>query len=62
MAWQIKMDEESNPPTVFTIGPLDFYKCNRMPFGLTNAHASFQQLMGELPWGPQPQLVYHLLR
>ena len=39
------MDEESKPFTVFTVGPLGFYECERMPFGLTNAPATFQRLM-----------------
>ena len=43
--WQVEMDEKSKPLTVFTIGPLGFYECERMPFGLTNAPAIFQRLM-----------------
>ena len=43
--WQVKMDEEGKLLTVFTVGQLGFYKCNRMPFRLTNAPATFQQLM-----------------
>ena len=39
------MDEESKSLTVFTVGLLGFYKCERMPFGLTNAPATFQRLM-----------------
>ncbi len=31
--------------TVFTVGPLGFYKFLCMPFGLTNAPSTFQQLM-----------------
>ena len=50
--WQVEMEEESNPLTAFTVGPLGFYKCERMPFGLTNAPATFQHLiencLGEL--------------
>ena len=28
--------------TIFTMGLLGFYECQRMPFGLTNAPATFQ--------------------
>ena len=44
-SWQVKMDEESKPLTVFTEGPLGIWECKRMPFGLTNAPATFQRLM-----------------
>ena len=43
--WQVEMEEESKPLTAFTVGPLEFYKCERMPFGLTKAPATFQHLM-----------------
>ena len=50
--WQIKMEEASKPYTTFTVGNLEFFKCDWMPFGLCNAPATFQQLiqncMGEL--------------
>ena len=39
------MDEESKPLTVFTMGPLGFYECERMPFRLNNGPATFQCLM-----------------
>ena len=39
------MEEDSKALTVFTVGPLGFYKCKCMPFGLTNAPATFQWLM-----------------
>ena len=39
------MDKESKPLTMFTMGPLGFYECDRMPFRLTNDPASFWQLM-----------------
>ena len=39
------MDPESIPLTVFTVGPLGFYKCVKMLFGLTNAPVTFQRLM-----------------
>ena len=43
--WQVPLDEESQPLTAFSLGPLGFYECKRMPFGLTNAPATFQRLM-----------------
>ena len=43
--WQVELDEDSIPLTVFTVGPLSFYKCLQMPFGLTNVPATFQHLM-----------------
>ena len=42
---KVKMDEESKPLMVFTVGPLGFYECKRKSFGLTNTPASFQRLM-----------------
>ena len=47
--WQVEMDEESKPLTVFTVRLLGFYECKRMPFGLTNAPATFQRLMETCP-------------
>ena len=53
--WQVELEEEAKPLTVFTMGPLGFWKCERMPFGLTNAPATFQMLiescLGELHLG-----------
>ena len=43
--WQIKMDEVLKQYTIFTVGNLGFFECNRMPFGLCNTPATFQQLM-----------------
>ena len=39
--WQVEMDEESKPLTIFTVGPLGFYECERMSFRLTNAPTTF---------------------
>ena len=43
--WQVPLAEEDKCKTVFTVGPLGFWECERMPFGLTNAPATFQRLM-----------------
>ena len=43
--WQVEIDEESKQYTVFTLGSLGFFECNRMPFGATNAPTTFQRLM-----------------
>ena len=43
--WQLEMDEESKQYTAFTVGPLEFYQCDRMPFELTNVLTTFQRLM-----------------
>ena len=40
--WQIRMDEAFKQYTTFTVGNLEFLKCDRMPFGLCNAPATFQ--------------------
>ena len=43
--WQVELEEEAKPLTVFTLGPLGFWECECMPFGLTNAPSTFQRLM-----------------
>ena len=43
--WQIKMDKALKQYTIFTLGNLEFFKCNHMPVGLCNAAATFQRLM-----------------
>ena len=40
--WQVELDEDSKPLTVFTKEPLGLFECERMPFGLTNVPATFQ--------------------
>ena len=43
--WQIKMDKVTKQYIAFTVGNLEFFKCDHMPFGLCNALATFQWLM-----------------
>ena len=43
--WQIKMAQESQQYTAFTVGNLGFYKFTRMPFQLCNAPVTFQHHM-----------------
>ena len=43
--WHITMDEASTLYTAFTVGNLEFFKCEHMSFGLCNAPATFSRLM-----------------
>ena len=43
--WQVKMSEESQQYTAFTVGSLGVYEFLRMPYSLCNMPATFQRLM-----------------
>ena len=43
--WQIKMAQELQQYTAFTVGNLGFYEFTHMPFRLCNSPATFQHLM-----------------
>ena len=43
--WQVKMSEESQQYTDFTVGSLGVYEFLRMPYGLCNMLVTFQRLM-----------------
>ena len=47
--WQLEVKESDKVKTVFQVGSLAFYECNRMTFGLCNAPATFQRLVSHLP-------------
>ena len=53
------MDKESKPLTVFMVGLLGFYECKGC---LSGSPMTLQPSRdyGDLPWGPQSPLVYHL--
>ena len=57
--WQVEMDKESKPLTVFMVGLLGFYECKGC---LSGSPMTLQPSRdyGDLPWGPQSPLVYHL--
>ena len=54
------MDEESKPLTAFTVGPLGFYECQKNAFWTHQCPCNIPETDGELSWGPQSPLVYHL--
>ena len=43
--WWVKVDNESKPLTMFTMGLLGVYECKRMPFQTHQCPTSFQRLM-----------------
>ena len=43
--WQVKMAEESQQYTAFTVGSMGVYEFLHVPYGLCNAPATFQHLM-----------------
>ena len=43
--WQVGIEDEAKPLTVFTIGPPRVWECEGMPFGLTNNPVIIQRLM-----------------
>ena len=55
------MDKESKPLMAFIVELFGLYESERMPFRLTNTPTTFQT-DGDLSWGPQSSLVYHLPR
>ena len=56
--WQVEIEEEDKPKTVFRVDGIGFFECNRMPFGLTNAPAVFHRLMEQTLADLSNVLVY----
>ena len=43
--WQVKIEEQDKPKTVFQVGTLGLHGFYRMSFGLCKVQATFQRLM-----------------
>ena len=58
--WEVKKDKESKPLMAFTLGSLGFYECQRDAFWAHQCPCNLPETNGNLPWGSQSPLVYHL--
>ena len=58
--WQIAMDEALMQYTAFTMGSLEFFKCEHMLFGLCNASCHISKINAELLGRPEPKLLLNL--
>ena len=59
--WQVEIDEESKPLTTSPWGHWDSMSVMEC-FQIDQSPCHLSAVDRDLPWGPQPQLVYHLLR